>query len=119
MCVFCSVQCTAQRRHQTILMCSPHRNVIVKAFGSKLVKLELTNCTNFTSGTALNLRKYCAQLRYLRLEVDSADGDTGGGLEEVGEQNIHQLEHQVSSLQERLNTLQVLELETNLREVSQ
>ena len=80
----------------------------LKAFGSKLVKLELTNCTNFTSGTALNLRKYCAQLRHLRLEVDSADGDTGGGLEGVGEQNIQQLEHQVSSLQERLNTLQVL-----------
>ena len=27
------------------------------AFGPKLVKLELTNCTNFQSGTALNIRK--------------------------------------------------------------
>ena len=31
------------------------------AFGPKLVKLELTNCTNFQSGTALNIRKYYSE----------------------------------------------------------
>jgi len=77
------------------------------AFGSKLVKLELTNCTNFQSGTALNIRKYCASLRYLRLDIDSADANSNAGLGEVlADQNIHTLENQVSSLQERLTQLQ-------------
>ena len=67
-----------------------------QAFGSKLVKLELTNCTNFQSGTALNIRKYCASLRYLRLDIDSADANSNAGLGEVlAEQNIHTLENQV------------------------
>ena len=68
-----------------------------QAFGSKLVKLELTNCTNFQSGTALNIRKYCASLRYLRLDIDSADANSNAGLGEVlAEQNIHTLENQVT-----------------------
>ena len=77
------------------------------AFGPKLVKLELTNCTNFQSGTALNIRKYCDNLRYLRLDIDSTDANSNAGIQEaLQETNIHTLENQVMSLQERLNTLQ-------------
>ena len=66
------------------------------AFGPKLVKLELTNCTNFQSGTALNIRKYCCSLRYLKLEIDSTDGNSNAGIQEaLQEQNIHTLENQV------------------------
>lgn len=62
-----------------------------------MVKLELTNCTNFQSGTALNIRKYCPNLRYLRLDIDSAEANSNAGLGEVlAEQNIHTLENQVS-----------------------
>ena len=61
-----------------------------------MVKLELTNCTNFQSGTALNIRKYCPNLRYLRLDIDSAEANSNAGLGEVlAEQNIHTLENQV------------------------
>ena len=57
----------------------------------------MTNCTNFQSGTALNIRKYCASLRYLRLDIDSADANSNAGLGEVlAEQNIHTLENQVT-----------------------
>ena len=67
-----------------------------QAFGGKLVKLELTNCTNFQSGTALNIRKYCGSLRYLKLEIDSTDGNSNAGIQEaLQEQNIHTLENQV------------------------
>merc|ERR1711936_1391529 len=73
------------------------------AFGGKLVKLELTNCTHFQSGTALNIRKYCHNLQYLKLEIDSTDANSNQGLQEALEnQNIHTLENQVTSLQERL-----------------
>ena len=62
-----------------------------------MVKLELTNCTNFQSGTALNIRKYCCSLRYLKLEIDSTDGNSNAGIQEaLQEQNIHTLENQVS-----------------------
>ena len=64
-----------------------------------MVKLELTNCTNFQSGTALNIRKYCPNLRYLRLDIDSAEANSNAGLGEVlAEQNIHTLENQVAVL---------------------
>merc|ERR1719348_1087495 len=77
------------------------------AFGSKLVKLELTNCTNFQSGTALNIRKYCDNLVYLRLDIDSTDANSNNGIQEaLQDQNIHSLENQVMSLQERLTQLQ-------------
>jgi hypothetical protein len=33
----------------------------------RAVKLELKNCTNFQSGTALNIRKYCTNLQSLIL----------------------------------------------------
>ena len=67
-----------------------------QAFGGKLVKLELTNCTNFQSSTALNIRKYCVSLRYLKLEIDSTDGNSNAGIQEaLQEQNIHTLENQV------------------------
>eukprot|EP00090_Calanus_glacialis_P003393 TRINITY_DN12513_c0_g1_i1.p1 TRINITY_DN12513_c0_g1~~TRINITY_DN12513_c0_g1_i1.p1 ORF type:complete len:570 (-),score=148.82 TRINITY_DN12513_c0_g1_i1:78-1787(-) len=82
------------------------------AFGRKLVKLELTNCTNFQSGTALNIRKYCENLQYLRLEIDSTDANSNAGIQEALEdQNIHTLENQVSSLQERLTQLQITMLD--------
>jgi len=78
------------------------------AFGAKLVKLELKNCTNFQSGTALNIRKYCCQLKSLILEIDSTDANSNAGLSEaLGEQNILTLQNQVSSLQEKLDTLQM------------
>jgi len=78
------------------------------AFGHKLVKLELTNCTNFQSGTALNIRKHCSNLEILRLEIDSTDGNSNAGLQEaMGEQNLYSLQNQVSTLQERLDNLQV------------
>jgi len=78
------------------------------AFGPKLVKLELTNCTNFQSGTALNIRKYCENLQYLKLDIDSTDANSNAGIQELAlqEQNIHTLENQVTSLQERLTQLQ-------------
>ena len=58
--------------------------------------MELTNCTNFQSGTALNIRKYCGNLQYLRLEIDSTDGNSNAGIQEaLQEQNIHTLENQV------------------------
>jgi len=77
------------------------------AFGSKLVKLELTNCTKFNTGTALNIRKFCPNLQILRLEVDSIDGNSNAGLNEaVGEQNINTLQNQVLTLTERLDQLQ-------------
>ena len=67
-----------------------------QAFGGNLIKLELTNCTNFQSGTALNIRKYCGNLQYLRLEIDSTDGNSNAGIQEaLQEQNIHTLENQV------------------------
>lgn len=82
------------------------------AFGPKLVKLELTNCTNFQSGTALNIRKYCTNLQSLRLEVDSTDSNSNAGLQEaVAEQNLYTLQNQVSNLQERLDSLQVTMLD--------
>jgi len=82
------------------------------AFGRKLVKLELTNCTNFQSGTALNIRKYCENLQYLKLEIDSTDANSNQGIQEALEnQNIHTLENQVTSLQERLTQLQVTMLD--------
>jgi len=82
------------------------------AFGSKLIKLELTNCTNFQSGTALNIRKYCCNLQSLKLEIDSIDANSNAGLQEaVGEQNINTLQNQVSTLQEKLNQLQVTMLD--------
>jgi len=78
------------------------------AFGSRLVKLELKNCTNFQSGTALNIRKHCSQLRSLILEIDSTDANSNAGLSEaLGEQNIHTLQNQVTNLQDKLNTLQM------------
>ncbi|XP_023341159.1 uncharacterized protein LOC111711133 [Eurytemora carolleeae] len=78
------------------------------AFGQKLVKLELKNCTNFQSGTALNIRKYCTALQSLILEIDSTDANSNAGLSEaLGDQNILTLQNQVSSLQDRLNTLQM------------
>jgi len=86
------------------------------AFGPKLVKLELTNCTNFQSGTALNIRKYCTSLESLRLEVDSTDGNSNAGLQEaMAEQNLHTLQNQVSSLQERLENLQVTMLDVMIK----
>merc|ERR1712012_22010 len=82
------------------------------AFGPKLVKLELTNCTNFQSVTALNIRKYCTSLESLRLEVDSTDGNSNAGIQEaMAEQNVHTLQNQVGSLQERLENLQVTMLD--------
>ena len=67
------------------------------AFGPKLVKLELTNCTNFQSGTALNIRKYCGQLHSLRLEIDSTESNSNAGLQEaMGEQNLYTLQNQVA-----------------------
>ena len=39
------------------------------AFGPKLVKLELTNCTNFQSGTALNIRKYYSEDNFANIKV--------------------------------------------------
>jgi len=66
------------------------------AFGAKLVKLELKNCTNFQSGTALNIRKYCCQLKSLILEIDSTDANSNAGLSEaLGEQNILTLQNQI------------------------
>ena len=41
-----------------------------------LVKLELKNCTNFQSGTALNIRKYCTALQSLILGKLSIWGDS-------------------------------------------
>ena len=38
------------------------------AFGPKLVKLELTNCTNFQSGTALNIRKYYSEDNFANIK---------------------------------------------------
>jgi len=77
-------------------------------FGSKLVKLELKNCTNFQSGTALSIRKYCDNLKSLILEIDSTDANSNAGLSEaLGEQNIVTLQNQVENLQEKLNTLQM------------
>merc|ERR1719348_298548 len=78
------------------------------AFGHKLVKLELTNCTNFQSGTALNIRKHCSNLEYLKLDIDSTDANSNAGIQELAlqEQNINALENQVTSLQERLTQLQ-------------
>jgi len=82
-------------------------DLALMAFGGKLVKLELKNCTNFQSGTALNIRKYCGNLQSLILEVDSTDANSSAGLSEaLGEQNIMTLQNQVSSLQDRLQTLQ-------------
>ena len=64
-----------------------------------MIKLELNNCTNFQSGTALNIRKYCSNLQYLKLEIDSTDGNSNFGLQEaLQEQNIHTLENQVGYL---------------------
>ena len=78
-----------------------------QAFGPKLVKLELTNCTNFQFGTALNIRKYCDNLVYLKLDIDSTDANSNNGIQEaLQDQNIHSLENQVMSLQERLTQLQ-------------
>jgi len=95
------------------------------AFGPKLVKLELTNCTNFQSGTALNIRKYCNNLESLRLEIDSTEANSNAGLQEaMGEQNLYTLQNQVSSLQERLDSLQVTMLDVmnkygNLRKLEE
>jgi len=95
------------------------------AFGGNLIKLELTNCTNFQSGTALNIRKYCGNLQYLRLEIDSTDGNSNAGIQEaLQEQNIHTLENQVTSLQERLTQLQctmldVMDKYDNLRKLEE
>ena len=52
-----------QQQHITIITTTRVASVEnfdlpLMAFGPKLVKLELTNCTNFQSGTALNIRKY-------------------------------------------------------------
>lgn len=58
-------------------------NVCLQAFGPKLVKLELTNCTNFQSGTALNIRKYCENLQYLKLDIDSTDANSNAGIQEL------------------------------------
>ena len=82
------------------------------AFGRTLTKLELTNCTNFQSGTALHIRKFCASLVSLVLDIDSASANSNAGLSEAldvndAERNIYTLEHQVQDLQSRLNTLQV------------
>ena len=82
------------------------------AFGRTLTKLELTNCTNFQSGTALHIRKFCASLVSLVLDIDSAAANSNAGLSEAldvndAERNIYTLEHQVQDLQSRLNTLQV------------
>ena len=82
------------------------------AFGRTLTKLELTNCTNFQSGTALQIRKFCASLVSLVLDIDSAAANSNAGLAEAldvndAERNIYTLEHQVQDLQSRLNTLQV------------
>ena len=69
-----------------------------QAFGGKLVKLELTNCTHFQSGTALNIRKYCHNLQYLKLEIDSTDANSNAGIQEaLQEQNIQTLENQVET----------------------
>ncbi len=88
------------------------------AFGGTLVKLELTNCTNFQSGTALHIRKYCHQLKSLVLEIDSTEANSNSGLSEAmmednnGEvNNIWTLEHQVQDLQSRLSTLQITMLD--------
>ena len=82
------------------------------AFGRTLTKLELTNCTNFQSGTALHIRKFCGSLVSLVLDIDSASANSNAGLSEAldvndAERNIYTLEHQVQDLQSRLNTLQV------------
>ena len=82
------------------------------AFGRTLTKLELTNCTNFQSGTALHIRKFCTSLVSLVLDIDSAAANSNAGLSEAldvndAERNIYTLEHQVQDLQSRLNTLQV------------
>lgn len=78
------------------------------AFGEKLVKLELRNCTKFQSGTALNIRKHCSNLQSLILEIDSTDANSNAGLSEVlGEQSVFVLQNQVQDLQERLTQLQV------------
>ena len=71
-----------------------------------------TNCTNFQSGTALHIRKFCACLISLVLDIDSAAANSNAGLSEAlnindAERNIYTLEHQVQDLQSRLNTLQV------------
>jgi len=95
------------------------------AFGNKLVKLELVNCTNFQSGTALNIRKHCENLQYLKLEIDSTDANSNAGIAEaLQDQNIHTLENQVSSLQERLTQLQITMLDVmnkygNLRKLEE
>lgn len=87
------------------------------AFGIKLVKLELKACNNFHSGTALHIRKFCPNLKYLSLEIDTtapnsqanpdilAGGD--GGNNNGGQQNIWALQNQVDDLQSKLNKLQV------------
>jgi hypothetical protein len=88
-------------------------DVPLMAFGRTLVALELTNCTNFQSGTALHIRKFCPQLKSLVLEIDSAEANSNAGLSEAmmednnGERNIWTLEHQVQDLQSKLNSLQV------------
>jgi len=86
------------------------------AFGRTLTKLELTNCTNFQSGTALHIRKFCGSLVSLVLDIDSASANSNAGLSEAldvndAERNIYTLEHQVQDLQSRLNTLQITMLD--------
>ena len=55
----------------------------------------------------MNIRKYCDNLVYLRLDIDSTDANSNNGIQEaLQDQNIHSLENQVMSLQERLTKLQ-------------
>jgi len=78
----------------------------LRAFGSKLVTLELTNIASLQSGTALAIRKECSQLVRLRLEVDTTAETPATSQAGLQDQNLASLELAVSSLQERLSSLQ-------------